>query len=108
MNGQLLTDRAVGALAGAAVGDALGGATEGWESREIREHCGGWVEGVIQSIRHQRNMLKPFSPFWKGDGHVTDDTLMTRVVVGAYATKRDHLDAYDMERLVVPAEYPAQ
>jgi len=103
VNGQLLTDRAVGALAGAAVGDALGGATEGWESREIREHCGGWVEGVIQSIRHQRNMLKPFSPFWKGDGHVTDDTLMTRVVVGAYATKRDHLDAYDMERLVVPA-----
>src|SRR4051794_3226487 len=99
----LLIDRAVGALAGAAIGDALGGATEGWESHEIYEHCGGWVEGVIRSIRHQRNMLKPFSPFWKGDGHVTDDTLMTRVLVGAYATKRDHLDAYDMERLIVPA-----
>ena len=42
-------------------------------------------------------MLKPFSPFWKGDGHVTDDTLMTRVLVQAYATKRDHLDAYDVE-----------
>src|SRR5207302_7865603 len=80
-----------------------GGATEGWESHEIYEYCGGWVEGVIQSIRHQRNMLKPFSPFWKGDGHVTDDTLMTRVLVGAYAAKRDHLDAYDMERLIVPA-----
>jgi len=99
----LLADRAVGALAGAAIGDALGGATEGWESHEIYEHCGGWVEGVIQSIRHQRNMLKPFSPFWKGDGHVTDDTLMTRVLVDAYAAKRDHLDAYDMERLIVPA-----
>jgi ADP-ribosylglycohydrolase len=99
----LLTDRAASALAGAAIGDALGGATEGWESHEIYEHCGGWVEGVIQSIRHQRNMLKPFSPFWKGDGHVTDDTLMTRVLVGAYAAKRDHLDAYDMERLIVPA-----
>ena len=103
MNENQLVDRAVGALAGAAVGDALGGATEGWESHEIYEHCGGWVEGVIQSIRHQRNMLKPFSPFWKGDGHVTDDTLMTRVLVGAYAAKRDHLDAYDLERLVVPA-----
>jgi ADP-ribosylglycohydrolase len=102
VNGHALTDRAAGILAGAAVGDALGGATEGWESREIHDHCGGWVEGVIQSIRHQRNMLKPFSPFWKGDGHVTDDTLMTRVVVQAYASKRDHLDAYDMERLVVP------
>jgi ADP-ribosylglycohydrolase len=103
VNGNQLVDRAVGALAGAAVGDALGGATEGWESREIFEHQGGWVEGVIVSIRHQRNMLKPFSPFWKGEGHVTDDTLMTRVLVNAYATKRDHLDAYDMERLVVPA-----
>lgn len=103
MTEHLLADRAVGALAGAAIGDALGGATEGWESHEIYEFCGGWVEGVIQSIRHQRNMLKPFSPFWKGDGHVTDDTLMTRVLVDAYATKRDHLDAYDMERLIVPA-----
>ena len=103
MNENQLVDRAVGALAGAAVGDALGGATEGWVSHEIFEFQGGWVEGIIQSIRHQRNMLKPFSPFWKGDGHVTDDTLMTRVLVDAYATKRDHLDAYDMERLIVPA-----
>ena len=103
MNGLELSDRAAATLAGAAVGDAIGGATEGWESHEIREHCGGWVEGVIRSIRHQRNMLKPFSPFWKGDGHVTDDTLMTRVLVQAYATKRDHLDAYDVERLLLPA-----
>jgi ADP-ribosylglycohydrolase len=103
VNGHRLVDRAVGALAGAAVGDALGGATEGWESREIREHCDGWVEGVITSIRHQRGLVKPFSPFWKGDGHVTDDTLMTRVLVRAYAEKRDHLDAYDVERYVVPA-----
>jgi ADP-ribosylglycohydrolase len=102
VNGHLLTDRAVGCLAGAAIGDALGGATEGWESQEIHDHCGGWVEGVIESIRHQKDMLKPFSPFWKGDGHVTDDTLMTRVLVHAYARKRDHLDAYDMEALVVP------
>ena len=28
---------------------------------------------------------------------------MTRVLVDAYATKRDHLDAYDVERLIVPA-----
>ena len=103
MNGNGVVDRAVAALAGAAVGDALGGATEGWEAREIREHMNGYVEGVIRSIRHQRNALKPFSPFWKGDGHVTDDTLMTRVLVRAYAQKRDHLDAYDVERYVVPA-----
>ena len=57
----------------------------------------------MQSMRHQLNKVKPFSPFWKGDGHITDDTLMTRVLVRAYATKRDHLDAYDVERLIVPA-----
>ncbi len=103
MNGHLLADRAVGCLAGAAIGDALGGATEGWESHEIHEHYGAWVEGVVQSMRHQKNMVKPFSPFWKGDGHITDDTLMTRVLVHAYTVKRDHLDAYDVESLVVPA-----
>src|SRR3954462_2932689 len=103
VNGDLLADRAVGCLAGAAIGDALGGATEGWASQEIHDHYGEWVSGVVQSMRHQKNMLKPFSPFWKGDGHVTDDTLMTRVLVQAYATKRDHLDAYDVESLIVPA-----
>jgi ADP-ribosylglycohydrolase len=99
---QLLANRAVGCLAAAAVGDALGGATEGWEAHEIQAHFGGFVEGVAPSIRRERNLEKPFSPFWKGDGHVTDDTLMTRVLVQAYATKRDHFDAHDLERLVVP------
>jgi ADP-ribosylglycohydrolase len=103
VNGHLLADRSVACLAGAAIGDALGGATEGWESAEIHDHFGGWVTGVVQSIRHARGELKPFSPFWKGDGHVTDDTLMTRVLVAAYASKRDHLDAYDVESLIVPA-----
>src|SRR5947207_2872608 len=98
----LLTERAVGCLAGAAVGDALGGATEGWEPTEIHEHFGGWVEGVVESIRRTRKLEKPFSPFHKGDGHVTDDTLMTRVLVRAYELKRDHLDAYDVETLMLP------
>jgi ADP-ribosylglycohydrolase len=97
-----LPNRAVGCLAGAAVGDALGGATEGWESREIHDHFGGWVEGVAQSIRIERNLERPMSPFWKGDGHVTDDTLMTHVLVKAYATKRDHLEAHDLEGLILP------
>jgi ADP-ribosylglycohydrolase len=102
VNGNLLADRAVGCLAGAAVGDALGGATEGWESHEIHAHYGAWVAGVVESIRRARGIEKPFSPFHKGDGHVTDDTLMIRVLVRAYATKRDHLVAHDVERLVLP------
>jgi ADP-ribosylglycohydrolase len=102
VNGNLLADRAVGCVAGAAVGDALGGATEGWEAHEIRDHFGGFVEGIVESIRRTKGVEKPFSPFHKGDGHVTDDTLMTRVLVRAYAVKRDHLDAYDVERLMLP------
>jgi ADP-ribosylglycohydrolase len=35
--------------------------------------------------------------------NVTDDTLMTRVLVHAYSVKRDHLDAYDVEQLMLPA-----
>ena len=101
-NGHLLADRAVGCLAGAAVGDALGGATEGWEAHEISEHFGGPVEGIVQSIRRARGEEKPFSPFHKGDGHVTDDTLMTRALVRAYDVKRDHLNAYDAESLLLP------
>ena len=104
MNGNLLTDRAVGCLAGAAVGDALGGATEGWESHEIDEHFGGWVDGDRRvDPPDAEGARRPFSPFHKGDGHVTDDTLMTRVLVHAYDVKRDHLDAYDVEALIVPA-----
>ena len=97
-----LADRAVGCLAGAAVGDALGGATEGWEAREIHAHFGGFVEGIVESIRRTLKVEKAFSPFHKGDGHVTDDTLMTRVLVHAYDVKRDHLDAYDVEELMLP------
>jgi ADP-ribosylglycohydrolase len=103
VSGNLLSERAAGCLAAAAVGDALGGATEGWESHEIEEHFGGWVGGIVESIRRTRQVEKPFSPFHKGDGHVTDDTLMTRVLVHAYDVKRDHLTAYDVESLIVPA-----
>ena len=102
MNGHRLSDRSTGCLAGAAIGDALGGATEGWEAHEIEAHFGGFVEGIVQSIRRSRGIEKPFSPFHKGDGHVTDDTLMTRVLVQAYATKHDHLDAHDVEALMLP------
>ncbi len=102
MNQHRLADRAVGCLAGAAVGDALGGATEGWEAAEIQEHFGGFVEGIVESIRRTKKVEKPFSPFHKGDGHVTDDTLMTRVLVRAYEQKRDHLEAYDVEELMLP------
>jgi ADP-ribosylglycohydrolase len=97
-----LIDSAAAALAAAAVGDALGGATEGWEATEIADHYRGPVEGIVQSIRRMKGLEKPLSPFHKGDGHITDDTLMTRALVKVYEEKRDHLDAFDIESKLVP------
>jgi ADP-ribosylglycohydrolase len=99
---KLLIDGAVAALAGAAVGDALGGPTEGWEAFEIADHFGGPVEGIVPSIRMTKGIVKAMSPFHKGDGHITDDTLMTRALVKVYEAKRDHLDAFDIESKLVP------
>jgi ADP-ribosylglycohydrolase len=99
--GSELTSRSRGCLAGAAIGDALGGATEGRAQPDIVAHYGGYVEGVVQSMSRALND-RPLAPFHKGDGHVTDDTLLTRALVRVYVRKRDHLDAYDVEQLLVP------
>lgn len=97
-----LERKAVGALAGAAVGDALGGATEGWSPAQIRERHGGPVAGIVGPFLPDWREARPASPYHKGDGHVTDDTLMTNLLVRVYADKRDHLDAYDVAERLVP------
>ena len=45
---------------------------------------------------------RPIAPYHKGDGHVTDDTLMTHALVRVYGTVRDHLDAYCVADHLVP------
>lgn len=98
----VLGDKIAGCLVGAAVGDALGGATETFLPEEIRERWGGWVEGIVPPYYSDYASRKPTAPFHKGDGLVTDDTLMTRMLVSVYAEKRDHLDAYDVAERLVP------
>ncbi len=98
----LLQDKAVGAIAGAAVGDALGGATEGWTPEQIRERHGGWVTGIVGPFHENWREARPIAPYHKGDGHVTDDTLMTRALVEVYAKRRAHLDAYAVAEDLVP------
>jgi len=97
-----LERKAVGALAGAAVGDALGGATEGWSPEKIRERHNGPVTGIVGPFLPDWREARPASPYHKGDGHVTDDTLMTNLLVRVYQDKRDHLDAYDVAERLVP------
>jgi ADP-ribosylglycohydrolase len=97
-----LEDRAVATLIGAAVGDALGGATEGWTPEQIAERYGGPVTGIVAPFHPNWHDARPIAPYHKGDGHITDDTLMTHALVQVYAKRRDHLDAYAIAEDLVP------
>lgn len=97
-----LQDKAIGALMAAAVGDAIGGATEGRSTEEILERYDGYVEGITDYFMKDWRTAKPSSPYFKGDGHVTDDTLMTNLLVAVYEKQRRHLTAFDMADHLVP------
>ncbi|MFE9566184.1 ADP-ribosylglycohydrolase family protein [Streptomyces sp. NPDC006487] len=97
-----LDDRIAGALVGAAVGDALGGPVEGWTPEQIVERHGGRVRGIVGPWHEDWRTARPIAPYHKGDGHVTDDTLMTHALVRVYEAVRDHLDAYAIAEHLVP------
>ena len=97
-----LRDRSLGVLVGSAVGDALGGATEGWTTEQITERYGGYVTGIVAPFNEDWRNARPIAPYHKGDGHITDDTLMTHALVDVYARRRDHLDAYAVAEDLVP------
>ncbi|MGW6599104.1 ADP-ribosylglycohydrolase family protein [Streptomyces sp. NPDC055036] len=98
-----LEDRTAGALVGAAVGDALGGPVEGWTPEAIAERHGGRVRGIVEPFyKDEWKTARPIAPYHKGDGHVTDDTLMTHALIRVYEKVRDHLDAYAVADHLVP------
>ncbi|MFF8912511.1 ADP-ribosylglycohydrolase family protein [Streptomyces sp. NPDC015032] len=98
-----LDERITGALVGAAVGDALGGPVEGRSPEQIVARHGGRISGVVGPWDGDDwRTARPIAPYHKGDGHVTDDTLMTHALVRVYGTVRDHLDAYAVAGHLVP------
>ncbi|UED88711.1 ADP-ribosylglycohydrolase family protein [Streptomyces profundus] len=98
-----LAERTAGVLVGAAVGDALGGPVEGWTPEAIVERHGGRVRGIVEPFhKDDWRTARPIAPYHKGDGHVTDDTLMTHALVRVYERVRDHLDAYAVADHLVP------
>ncbi|WP_406001457.1 ADP-ribosylglycohydrolase family protein [Streptomyces sp. NBC_00829] len=98
-----LDDRITGCLIGAAVGDALGGPVEGYSPEQIVERHGGRVHGIVGPWHGDAwRTARPLAPYHKGDGHITDDTLMTQALIRVYATVRDHLDAFSVADHLVP------
>ncbi|MFI8516453.1 ADP-ribosylglycohydrolase family protein [Streptomyces sp. NPDC085481] len=99
----ILDDRITGSLVGAAVGDALGGPVEGYTPEQILERHGGRVTGIVGPWNGDAwRTARPIAPYHKGDGHVTDDTLMTHALIRVYEKVRDHLDAYAVADHLVP------
>ncbi|GGT64974.1 hypothetical protein GCM10010272_04180 [Streptomyces lateritius] len=98
-----LDDRIAGSLIGAAVGDALGGPVEGYTPEQIVERHGGRVTGIVGPWNGEAwRTARPIAPYHKGDGHVTDDTLMTHALIRVYEKVRDHLDAHAVADHLVP------
>lgn len=105
----LFEKKVSGVLYGTAYGDALGATIEKLTYEEIKEKY-----GTISDIRNewykkdwpadQRNNRM------RGNGIVTDDTLMTVALIEVYQELRRHLDAYDMgnqfvEKIVYKKRY---
>ncbi|MGC0346573.1 ADP-ribosylglycohydrolase [Streptomyces sp. SAI-218] len=98
-----LHERITGALVGAAVGDALGGPVEGYSPDQILERHAGRVHGIVGPWNGDAwRTARPIAPYHKGDGHVTDDTLLTHALIRVYDRVRDHLDAYAIADHLVP------
>lgn len=97
-----LRDRATAVVAGSAVGDALGGAAEGNTPAAIQQRYGGTIEGVVGPFNADWRHARPIAPYHKGDGHVTDDTLMTDLLIDTYREVRRHLTAHDVAEHLVP------
>lgn len=90
-------DRVKGALYGLAIGDAMGAPVEGWPPEKIAERFGGHDLSTFLPPTHSGDPSTG-----KGDGRVTDDTLMTEALILAYCDHQDHLDAYGYAEFLLP------
>lgn len=88
-----LLQKVQGALYGTAIGDGMGGPVEGFEPERIAEGFGDWDFA---------RFIPPQDWPPKGDGRITDDTLMVEALIRAYLARRGHLDAYDFREYLVP------
>lgn len=92
---QTLRSRIRGLLHGIALGDALGAPVEKLSAAEIRARYGR-VTSLMTRWHKMELPPEQRNHRVRGDGIVTDDTLMTLALMDIYADTRRHLDAWDM------------
>jgi len=90
-------EKVKGAIYGAAIGDAMGAPVEGAPSGRIFEEFPRWDCSEFLPPPHGADPDRG-----KGSGRITDDTLMTEVLIEAYAEARQHLDAYGYCKYILP------
>lgn len=95
-------ERVHGCIAGACIGDALGAPTERFSTEEIKERFGGFVLDIAPPFYADYKNHRPLSPFYKGDGHITDDSMMIESLISVYGSVGDHLDAYLFADGIIP------
>ena len=88
-------DRVKGVLLSAALGDALGAPVEKLSRPQIEQNY-GYVEQL--TTKWYKEDLGPEANLGRhrGNGTVTDDTLMLLALCRVYETEKRHLDAYDL------------
>ena len=86
-------ERVRGVLYGAALGDALGAPVEKLSYEQIKNKY-----GRVESLQTEWYKSDPELTLGKrrGNGIVTDDTLMIKALIQLYMKEKRHLDAYDM------------
>ena len=97
-------DRVKGVLISTALGDALGAPVEKLSFEEIQTRYGR-VESLKTKWYKEELGFDATQGKMRGNGIVTDDTLMTLALCNVYITEKRHLDAYDMAKEFVKTEF---
>lgn len=88
-------DKIQGVLISTALGDALGAPVEKLSYEEIKEQYGR-VESMKNKWYKQDMGIEANKGRKRGNGIITDDTLMTLALCNVYNIEKRHIDAYDM------------
>lgn len=88
-------ERVKGVIIGTALGDALGAPVEKLSYQEIKETYGR-VESLTAKWYKEDLGYDAHKGKKRGNGIVTDDTLMTLALCNVYNIEKRHLDSYDM------------